>query len=210
VPLSENARRLLDQRSGRAPAEAKEQEEDRTGFRERARREEERFRLATDTEYWLTFCFRTPGALTQFLEALQLTPDDRGYVPGPVLDEATAGRSADNSPRARAKRMLSARATRGDATATARLTARPAPDPFAAMPDVNDIQQAADLELATLYAALTAPPGENLPDVLDSPHWLAAYWPSREGKDAYLTRTGLDAVGDKYLDGHQAAQILGV
>ena len=47
-------------------------------------------------------------------------------------------------------------------------------------------------------------------DILDSPHWFTAYWPRREAKDEFLLNSGLDVLGDKYLDGNQAAQILGV
>jgi hypothetical protein len=65
-------------------------------------------------------------------------------------------------------------------------------------------------ELRAIHHRLTAPPAARTADVLDSPHWFAAYWPSREAKEAFLTAAGLDVLGDKYLDCPQAARILGI
>jgi hypothetical protein len=39
---------------------------------------------------------------------------------------------------------------------------------------------------------------------------MCAYWPSRDPKDEFLTASGLEVLGDKYLDGHQAVRILGL
>lgn len=47
-------------------------------------------------------------------------------------------------------------------------------------------------------------------NILDSPHWLVACWPHRDAKDDWLAETGVDVIGDKYVDGHQAAAILGI
>jgi hypothetical protein len=218
VPLSDAARRLLLRQpeppaASPAPAPvlpaADGHAKGRTEtFADRARREAERYRLATDSEYWLCLCFRQPGDPAAFAAALGLTPDRR-RVKGPDLEAATAKVQADQSHAARRRRMLAARATRGT-DITAQLTARPLDDPLAPVPVTSDIQADSEAELAALLAALTASPDPAPVHVLDSPHWLAAYWPSRAAKDAWLTSTGLDALGDKYLDGNSAASILRV
>jgi len=179
----------------------------RGGFRDRAKREEERFRLATDSEYWVAFCFRTPAAPAAFAAALALPVTGR-YVSGPALASATAATKADKT--ARAAQMLTARSTRGT-DVTAQLSAKPAPDPIGHLPGVTaDLEADADAEMTALLAALTAPGDPEPVSLYDSPHWLLACWPHRDAKDAWLTASGLEVLGDKYLDGHQAARMLGL
>lgn len=167
----------------------------RSGFRERVRREAARFRLATDTEYWIALCFGTPGGPAAFASALGLTSQGR-YLPGPQLEAAVAAR-AGQSP---ARRKW---------TPGRQVASRPAPDPLAAAACTSDLAADADAELAALLAALTAAPARPA-SVLDSPHHLIAYWPTRAAKDAWLAATGLAGLGDKYLDGAAAAAALGL
>jgi hypothetical protein len=214
VPLSDAARRLLAARGTRNPPAAPpppvpkpepEREPDRTGYRERAQRENDRFRLATDSEYWLCFCFRTPRAAAAFTRALGITPDGR-YIPGPALAAAVTTRAPEGS---RARRMLAARAIR-DGSTTARLATAPPPDPLGQLPAATAIEQASLDEHDAILTTLSAPPDPDPPNVLDSPHWITAYWPHRDAKDEWLTSTGFDVLGDKYADGHQAARLLGL
>jgi hypothetical protein len=44
----------------------------------------------------------------------------------------------------------------------------------------------------------------------DSEYWVCLCFLSRAHKQAFLRATGLDKLGDKYLDGHKAARILDV
>lgn len=62
---------------------AEEVTEEQQGFRDRAAREDERFRLATDGEFWLAFCFRKPHQPAAFLARFGLSmPDGSRYIPG--------------------------------------------------------------------------------------------------------------------------------
>jgi hypothetical protein len=169
----------------------------RVGFRERAAREEERFRLATDSEYWVALCFRTPDGATAFASALGLTSHGR-YVPGPQLEAALVGRTYATEAEIRT------------ASVDLQVASRPAPDPFAAAACTGDLAADADAELAALLAALNATPDPDPASVLDSQHHLIAWWPARAAKDAWLAATGLGVLGDKYLDGDAAATILGI
>jgi hypothetical protein len=202
VAISEAARKLLAGRNPAAPnppPPKAAREPDRTGYRERAQREAERFRLATDSEYWLAFCFRTPAAQASFAAAVGA---DGRYVPGPRLPAPTVPKAG------KAARMLAARSA---ANAAERLAAKPPPSPLEALGDDNptvSLEQASADELAAIHAALTAPRNPRPPDILDSPHWVVAYWPHRDAKDEWLAATGVDVLGDKYLDGHQAARAL--
>ena len=173
-------------------------------FAARAKREADRFRLATDSEYWIAFCFRTQAARDAFARAVKARPDHR--VAGQALPQKPPGTITAAS---RAMRMLMARSTRGLDT-TAILNAKPAPDPFAAAPQGDDLEHDSASELDTLLAALTAPPDPVPANVLDSPWHVIAWWPSRDDKDAWLAATGCDVLGDKHVDGHQAASTLGI
>lgn len=168
------------------------------GFADRARREADRFRLATDSEYWVCFCFRTAGAAAAFARAAGA---DGRYVPGASLPQANA------APRGRF--ALAARSTRSLGIFPV-LATHPVPDPLANVPGTGDLEADSVAELAALLAALTAAPDPAPAPVLDSPHWVTAWWPSRHAKNGWLTVTGVCALGDKYVDGHQAAAILGI
>jgi hypothetical protein len=181
----------------------------RGGFRERAKREEERFRLATDSEYWIMLCFRHPDTPTTFARAIGLNPGAR-RLSGRAFAEATAHVQADTSRAARTKQMLTARSTRG-ADVTTQLAAKPVADPLGrAAAATGDLEADSAAEFTAMLNALTAAPDPNPPSIYDSPHWLLVCWPDRDAKDAYLNGSGLEVLGDKYLDGYQAARILGV
>ena len=166
----------------------------RGGFRERAAREAERFRLATDSEYWIALCFGTLDGRAAFAAALGLT-SHAGYLSGPQLEAAVAARA----PAARRKRVAG----------VGQIASYRTPDPLAAVAGTSDLAADAEAELAALLAALTAAPARPA-SVLDSPHYLIACWPSRAAKNAWLAATGLGGLGDKYLDGDAAATVLGL
>lgn len=218
MPLSDAARALLTGQHAPKPKPSERgiktddldglddaERQRRQGFRERARVEDERFRLATDTEYWVAFCFRTPADTAHFRHALGLP--DTGHVPGEALNPAVGERPA-RTPAERTRAMLAARSA-GTGTAE-RLTSKTRPDPLADAAYDGTLAGDAAAELDALHAAFTAPPDPDPSFILDSPHWLAVYWPSREDKETFLADTGLDVLGDKYLDGQQATRILNI
>jgi hypothetical protein len=217
VPLSDAAKALLAARIGKGGAkpepkpepepedlDAKERER-REGFRARAKREAERFELATDSEYWVALCFREPHHPRAFCDAAGVQADDNGYVSGDAL-RAALGDLPPRSARDRAKALLAARKLDDDATT--RMSRAPRPDPLAGVAYNGDLAHDAKAEFDALLAALTAPPDPHPAYLLDSPHWIAVYWPSRDAKEEFLADTGWDVLGDKYLDGHQAASTI--
>ena len=179
------------------------------GFRDRAKREDERFRLATDGEFWLAFCFRKPHQPAAFVAAFRLEqlPGTR-YVPGPKLAAAVGDRTKLTAAQ-RVKQLLRIQGQRAE-DLTAGLSSELGPNPLADVPDDRRPWRRPLEELRAIHRALNAPPPPNPADVMDSPHWFVAYFPNREDKEAFLTAAGLDVLGDKYIDGHQAARILGI
>ena len=119
------------------------------------------------------WCFRHEDGPRTFAAAVGLQLDD-GYVAGQQLGEVTA---------AWADRKTALSAMPSDASG-------PVPDPLAGVPSTGDLAADAAAELASLLAALTAP-AEAPANVLDSPHHLIAWWPTRAAKNAWLASTGL-------------------
>jgi hypothetical protein len=52
------------------------------GFRERTKREDERFRLATDSEFWFALCFKSRDEKDAFLKAARLMHIGDKYLDG--------------------------------------------------------------------------------------------------------------------------------
>lgn len=69
--------------SGDLPADARaELNAVQQGFRDRAKREEERFLLATDSEYWFVLCFKTREDKETFLRRAKLYAIGDKYLDG--------------------------------------------------------------------------------------------------------------------------------
>jgi hypothetical protein len=180
--------------------------DEQRGFRERAAQEDARFRLATDSEFWLAFCFRKAASRDLFVQRYKLTYQGTGrYVPGPEL-AAAVGSRPPLSAKARVARMLAIRGARAT-DRTSDLSGERPRDLLAGHEMTSDLAGDCAREMATILAAMRGPKPRTA-DVLDSEYWFAAYWASREDKEAFLETTGLDALGDKYLDGDAADKIL--
>lgn len=58
------------------------------GFRERTKREDERFKLATDSEYWFAVCFKTREDKDAFLATARLMAVGDKYLDGYAVARA--------------------------------------------------------------------------------------------------------------------------
>lgn len=54
-------------------------------FKARAKAEQERYALATDTEYWLAVCFQTRAQKEHFLEVTKLLKHGDKYIDGALV-----------------------------------------------------------------------------------------------------------------------------
>ncbi|HCL5283971.1 TPA: hypothetical protein N2G45_002876 [Salmonella enterica] len=59
----------------------------KAGFRERAKTENNRFELTTDSEYWVAVCFQTREQKEFLLKAMELFEHGDKYIDGNVLAE---------------------------------------------------------------------------------------------------------------------------
>jgi len=58
------------------------------GYRDRAKNEADRFKRATDSEYWFAVCFTSREEKNAFLDRLGLTPIGDKYLPGDAVAAA--------------------------------------------------------------------------------------------------------------------------
>jgi hypothetical protein len=69
------------------------------GFRERTKREDERFRLATDSEFWFVLCFKSRDEKDAFLHAARLFHIGDKYLDGRAAAVALGIELPDNDNR---------------------------------------------------------------------------------------------------------------
>lgn len=89
--------------------------------------------------------------------------------------------------------------------------AEPEPDPLADVDYTGDLAVDSLSEFDAVQAAFRdrrKTEDKRFTDATDSEFWFAVCFRTREEKDAFLKATGLDQLGDKYLDGGKAAAIL--
>lgn len=89
----------------------------------------------------------------------------------------------------------------------------PEPDPLKDVQYTGDLQADAGTEIAALeqgYRDRAKAESNRFKRATDSEYWVAVCFTTREEKEAFLERSGLADLGDKYLDGHDVAHRLGV
>ena len=113
------------------------------------------------------------------------------------------------------KAKLSGGAARIKASAEdirAALTKQPHPNPLADAPEFTDAEQAIKDELNRMGAGLSGISkawAEKFATMNDTEYWLALCFKDRASKERFLEVFELHQLGDKYLNGHHMAQILG-
>ncbi|WP_026424680.1 hypothetical protein [Actinokineospora inagensis] len=95
----------------------------------------------------------------------------------------------------------------------AQLNAPPEPDPLENVAYTGDLEGDAAAELDALaqgFRERTAREDERFRLATDSEYWVALCFKTRADKETFLRAARLLTLGDKYLDGHAAAHILGI
>lgn len=88
-----------------------------------------------------------------------------------------------------------------------------APDPLAEVVYPGDLAGDAKAELDALQVAFRdrmKGEADRFQQATDSEFWVALCFRDRAAKDKFLRVAELVALGDKYLDGHQVARVLGI
>jgi hypothetical protein len=89
----------------------------------------------------------------------------------------------------------------------------PEPDPLAEVQYTDNLAEDAAAEFTALeqgYRDRATAERARFKRATDSEFWVAVCFTTREEKEAFLERSGLAPLGDKYLDGRSVADALGV
>ena len=159
--------------------------QDEIEYRERARAERERRKLATDSDYYSVLCFKNAADRDSFLSAVGM---DGPYLPGEALCDALAGRLPERNRRTPPRKYGGSE--------------RPA-DPYAGVEYTGNLSADCVAEAMALLAAFKARRDrEEYRNPYDSPYWACAVFRSMdEMHSKWLDRFGLWRLGDIYLDG---------
>lgn len=87
------------------------------------------------------------------------------------------------------------------------------PDPLAEVAYSGNLEADAAAELTAMEAAYRQRRGaedKRFRTATDSEFWFAVCFRDRAAKDAFLAALKADRLGDKYLDGHALARVLGI
>lgn len=164
------------------PKKAKKGEVKDQGYHDRAKAEQERFKLATDTEFWVCVCFKSGEELNAF--------KDRFGIAGTFIKGAEFRKLTGSAKPEKRKQGFPA-STKGEKLGY---------DPLASVEYTHNLEADCLAECLALYEALKGAKG-SYKHSSDSDHWLTAVFESREDKEAYLSDWNLWKYGDKYLDG---------
>lgn len=88
-----------------------------------------------------------------------------------------------------------------------------APDPLAQVEYTGDLEADSGAELGALetaYRERATQERKRFSDTTDSEYWLAVCFRSRDDKERFLDEVKATALGDKYVDGHKLAKLLGI
>lgn len=87
-----------------------------------------------------------------------------------------------------------------------------APDPLADVEYTDNLEHDSRAELDALAEGFRSRRDQEVlrfKDATDSAYWFAVCFRTRADKEAFLQSIGATRLGDKYLDGHQLARVLG-
>lgn len=163
-----------------------------SSYRDRAKADMKRYRLAVDSGYWACFCFSTREACGRFAEAVGAVGE---FAFGDALEAASA----------KPERVL-----RGFAPKSQRMDAT-APDPYDFVRESDGTVNDDALALAdALMDAFTECDGRSSKCVYNSPHHVTVIFPDREKRDSFAAEYGISTYGYDYFDGDKAALALGI
>lgn len=155
------------------------------GYRERAKKEQDRRELATDDGYWMVVCFREQSGLDDFRSRFGL-PEEK-FISGSVLAGATKCIKPETPRRGFAKKSF------GSAKAD---------NPLKNVIYTGDASSDAIAEAdAVLDALMSVEMPTPCREASDSSIWICAAFESRAAMDEYIAAHNLAKYGDKYMDG---------
>lgn len=150
----------------------------------RIKQENERFKDATDSEYWSCLCFKTQADKDRFCDVTGMP--NRRFVTGEELREAVADFKPDKRKRGFPRIPKSSEKV---------------PNPLAGVDYSQDLERSSYDEAMALKAALMAARAPSpCREATDSDVWTCAVFQNRADSEQFLTDWNLHKHGDKYID----------
>lgn len=154
-------------------------------YREREKREEERYKLAVDSRFWICFCFHDAEARAEFAELAKADAD--GYCYGDHLRDVFTEMVGVQT-----KRQFKPKPPVGEIM----------PDPFAGLSTTDDLEADCFAEADALLAAFDAlEEPAYCKNIWDSPYHVVAVFRDADDTDRFIRDFTLAKFGDLYMDG---------
>lgn len=161
-------------------------------YREREKREEERFKMAVDTRYWCCFCFHDEDEMRRFMGIVGARPDR--YAFGDEMRAVFEKRLGLNH-----KRQFKPQLPLGEALE----------DPLAGLEPTDDLEADSLAEADAILSAFRARERKAYyKNVWQSEWYVVGIWRDSKDLDAFIADFGLAKYGDLYMDGSALLEAL--
>lgn len=180
TPLPKRAKQKAD--------EEKKLDDTAKSYRDRGRREQERYDHAVNGDFWLAICFKDQESMDEFKDEFGFGELHARYW----IDDLDL---SDWEPKKPKRSFISLPPPRN---------LPKVPDPYATAerPEGATLEELTQIQFAALLDSLeAAKPPEPLRDVRFSDKYFVVIFESVPAKEKWLETTGLGPLGHKYLDG---------
>lgn len=178
-------------RPARKPAgdpEPEELTEEEKGYRERAKRENDRRKMATDGSTFTCFCFCDTEDRDSFVSMLGLEPIEGRYVFVEDMEEAF-DRVGYTRPKMAYRQPM-------------RIASEPVANPCCDLEMTGDPERDIEAQFMAMFHAFQARENrERYKCALDSPYWVAVIFRSADDRDTFVREWGFIRYGFQYVDG---------
>ena len=151
-------------------------------YHDRAKADQDRYRLAVDTEFWICACFTDEKNMKSFGERIGASGE---FAYGDIA------RNSLGKPTGKQKKVFSAPAPHGGKVT----------NPLKGMKYTGDLEADSLSEADAILSAFSVAEGRPASNVFDSPHHITIIFRDREDCVAFIAEYGLSKYGDKYMDG---------
>lgn len=160
-------------------------------YRERARQEEERRKLATDASIFSCICFSTKAKLDSAVSSLGIELECGKYTYEDVIRPALVSKGFSDSMKSASNRPVYSEET--------------FPNPLDGIERTGDTELDIAQQFLALYDAFLGRKDKgSYKSAIDSPYWLCVIFRSCEDRNRFLDDFGFSRFGIAYVDGDKA------
>lgn len=165
---------------------------DQKAYRDREKQEEERYKLAVDSRFWICFCFHDAEERAKFVELSQA--DEEFFCFGDILRDVFTDKIGIQN-----KRQFKPKVPVGD----------PAPDPFEGLEPTESLEADCLAEADAILAAWDAMGIKDRYDnIWDSAYYVTAVFRDSNDTEQFIREFALAKYGDLYMDGSKILELL--